>query len=191
MASVSWLFPAHEVAQQLAGRDAGVRAVTALARALKAPATTLGMATTLFYRACMCLDAEAREARALPVACVYLALKINDTRPDTDALLAAAGAHVAFAAVTHLELQLLHMLGFDPRIDLPIATLADARLTTEELQRAFMLLHDTFETPLCLLFPPATIAAALVCVVTDATPATLGVQQVVDHLRLHLRHSMQ
>ncbi|CAK5277706.1 unnamed protein product [Mycena citricolor] len=182
-----WLFPLHALQstptrwpleKELYDRARGVEFLFRLGTTLSLTTSAILTAATWFHRFYMRFSLEDYHRQDVAAACIFLATKTEECgRKLRDVArisqVKALGRDIAqdakevdqcVAAILLTEEALLEAICFDYVIESPhskLVDLFDARDEVTSVQNlAWSFAHDSFRTPLCILYPPQVIAAA-------------------------------
>ncbi|KAG2144994.1 cyclin-like protein [Suillus cothurnatus] len=168
-----WIFPisalqltpsvvtsSYTVAKELYDRSRGVEFLFRLGSSLGLPTSAMFTAATWFHRFFMRYSMEDYHRQDVAASCIFLATKTEECgRKLRDV------ARVCQAKITGKDVSLIH--SESPEVD----QLQNVILLTEEVllealcfdfftDYAWSIAHDSYRTPLCVLFPPRIIASA-------------------------------
>ncbi|KAF8188413.1 cyclin-like protein [Pholiota molesta] len=167
--------------QELYDRARGVEFLFRLGSSLVLPTSAMCTAATWFHRFYMRYSMEDFHRQDVAASCIFLATKTEECGRklrDVARLYQAKVKNVDIstipadskevdhcqAAILLTEEVLLEALCFDFIVDSPHAELLDMfdalESATEVQEYAWSLAHDSYRTPLCILYPPRLVAIA-------------------------------
>ncbi|KAF9053647.1 cyclin-like protein [Hymenopellis radicata] len=185
-----WLFPlsallatpsSWPLEKELYDRARGVEFLFRLGSSLQLPAPAMFTAATWFHRFYMRFAIEDFHRQDVAASCIFLATKTEecgrklrdvarvcqskiDGRDVAEIPEDSKEVENCQSAILQTEEVLLEALCFDFRIDNPHSVLVDLFTSHEDdlkvQETSWTIAHDSYRTPLCVLFPPRIIAAA-------------------------------
>ncbi|KAI6167045.1 cyclin-like protein, partial [Pisolithus thermaeus] len=171
--SAQWMFPV-EALQHTPSVETGVEFLFRLGSSLGLPSSAMFTAATWFHRFFMRFSMEDYHRQDIAAACIFLATKTEEcgrklrdvARVFQSKITGVDEVENQQSAILLAEEILLEALCFDFVTTSPhfiLVELFDAGQTTSKVQDyAWSIAHDSYRTPLCILFYPRIIAAACI-----------------------------
>ncbi|KAG6333133.1 hypothetical protein ID866_5960 [Astraeus odoratus] len=171
----------YTIGKELYDRARGVEFLFRLGSSLGLPSSAMFTAATWFHRFFMRFSMEDYHRQDIAAACIFLATKTEECGRKLRDVARVFQSKITGVDVTHIpseslevekqqttillaEEVLLEALCFDFVTTSPHSVLVDlfdaGQTSTKVQDYAWSIAHDSYRTPLCILFPPRIIAAA-------------------------------